>query len=599
MESGQPQPEIFFKNQAQYYTARLKEIKRSIRNTSILRMLIFLVTILGVFLTTTLSGWWVAAVALSGLSVFMMLVIRHVKLFHQKHDVNKLLQINQNELLLLRRNTKNQLDGKEYLSVEHPYAADLDVFGDRSLFQLLDRSATGEGRDKLAAGLLNPDLSGQVIRQRQEAIAELAGLPLWRQEFQALGENENASISNDLCKWALARGRRWNKPVYKILTLLTPVVGFGVVSLIAFGELGFGAFLLFLMVPLSILGLHFTAINAEYGQLGKKTKMLKMYARLFQKIEEQKFESALLQKAAQRLVDGSHAASAAFQHLESISKAFDYRLNFLVGFTLDVFFLWDILQLMRLEKWKIRYGNEMKQWFESIAEFDELCSFAGFAYQHPEAVFPGFSEHFKVQGHQLKHPFIDPEKCVGNPVNIDGWKQFQIITGANMAGKSTYLRTVGVNLLLANCGAPVLADDFVFQPVQLFTGIKTSDSLQEGESYFFAELKRLHEIILRLEKGEQLFIILDEILRGTNSKDKQKGSRALLQQLIRLQASGLVATHDLALGSLAHEFPKNIINKRFEVEIENNQMVFDYRLKEGISQNLNATFLMKKMGITM
>jgi DNA mismatch repair ATPase MutS len=182
---------------------------------------------------------------------------------------------------------------------------------------------------------------------------------------------------------------------------------------------------------------------------------------------------------------------------------------------------------------------------------------------------------------------------------MEGFGQFRIITGANMAGKSTYLRTVGINLVLAMTGSPVLANSFVFSPVDVFTGIKTSDSLQAGESYFFAELKRLKEIIVQLEKGKTLFVILDEILRGTNSADKQKGSKALIRQLIQMKASGLIATHDLALGELADFFPENIKNQRFEVEIENNELKFDYLLKEGISQNLNATSLMKKMGITL
>ena len=168
-----------------------------------------------------------------------------------------------------------------------------------------------------------------------------------------------------------------------------------------------------------------------------------------------------------------------------------------------------------------------------------------------------------------------------------------------MAGKSTYLRTVGINMVLAMTGAPVLAKSFVLKPIDIFTGIKTTDSLQDGESYFFAELKRLKEIINTLEKDSKLFIILDEILRGTNSRDKHNGSEGLVKQLIKLNASGMIATHDLALGKLEKTFPEQVINKRFEVEIKNNELVFDYKLKDGISQNLNATFLMKKMGITV
>ncbi len=334
--------------------------------------------------------------------------------------------------------------------------------------------------------------------------------------------------------------------------------------------------------------------------LSKKASLLEQYAALFQKTEEKEFRSKIMKNAVKSLAEGDVSAFKAVRQLSVISKVFDYRLNMLVGIVLNIFFLWDIRQSIRLEKWKNRYSQMLPLWFDTLAQVDELASLAGFAFQHPEAIYPDVvTEGFRVQGKNLKHPFIAPEACVGNPVDIVAWSRFHVITGANMAGKSTYLRTVGINYVLAMTGAPVLADAFVFTPVQLFTGIKTSDSLQDGESYFFAELKRLKEIIVRLEKGEKLFIILDEILRGTNSIDKQKGSNALLRQFIRLEASGLIATHDLALGELATSFPENIINKRFEIEIEHDQLLFDYQLKEGISQNLNATFLMKKMGVTI
>jgi DNA mismatch repair ATPase MutS len=256
--------------------------------------------------------------------------------------------------------------------------------------------------------------------------------------------------------------------------------------------------------------------------------------------------------------------------------------------------------MIRLEKWKSRNDRKLEKWFDSLYAVDELNSFAGFAFNHPEVVYPVFSEKdFKLEASGMKHPFIDRRTCVGNDSHIKGWKDFQVITGANMAGKSTYLRTVGINLVLAMTGGPVLAKSFVFKPVDLFTSITTSDSLQDGESYFFAELKRLKQMIDLLENGNKMFIILDEILRGTNSADKRKGSKSLISQLVRLGASGFIATHDLALGELKKEFPEHVENKRFEVEIINDELYFDYKLKEGISQNLNATFLMKKMGITV
>jgi DNA mismatch repair ATPase MutS len=307
-----------------------------------------------------------------------------------------------------------------------------------------------------------------------------------------------------------------------------------------------------------------------------------------------------LLKSIKENIGGEQSAHKSVKSLSEITKSMDYRLNMVVGILLNIFFLWDIKQAIKIERWKNSNASFMENWFNQLSAIDELQSFAGFAFNFPNSTFPTFKTgDFEVKASNVTHPFIAQNSCIGNDINYEGWKQFQIITGANMAGKSTYLRTVGINMILAMTGAPVLADSFVIVPVNIFTGIKTTDSLQDGESYFFAELKRLKELIDKLESGQKLFVILDEVLRGTNSADKQKGSMALITQLIRLSASGMIATHDLALGGLINEFPKNITNKRFEVEISNNQLVFDYKLKEGISQNLNATFLMNKMGITV
>ncbi|MCF8366649.1 MAG: hypothetical protein K9H16_12750 [Bacteroidales bacterium] len=262
--------------------------------------------------------------------------------------------------------------------------------------------------------------------------------------------------------------------------------------------------------------------------------------------------------------------------------------------------LWDILQARRLENWRNTHRDDVEEWFEILAYFDSLSSLACFWYNHPGFVLPEPQEkQFLLEAKDCGHPLLKAATRVDNPVSFAGWRNFIIVTGANMAGKSTYLRSVAINFILAMTGAPVCATQFAFSPAGIFTSIRTRDNLLESESYFFAELKRLKAIIDKLESGEKLFIILDEILKGTNSKDKQEGSKALLKQLIRFDSAGLIATHDLTLGALIDEYPANIRNKRFEVEIKNDELDFDYKLKDGISQNLNATFLMKKMGITI
>jgi len=267
---------------------------------------------------------------------------------------------------------------------------------------------------------------------------------------------------------------------------------------------------------------------------------------------------------------------------------------------MNIFFLWDIRQSIRLERWQEKYSPHMASWFDAMAETDAYISLAGYAYNNPEYVFPDVieSENLNFQANDIGHPLIHADNRVCNAFAAGGWGSFTILTGANMAGKSTFLRTIGVNMVLASCGAPVCARSLTLSPVELVTSIHTIDSLANNESYFYAELKRLKLIIDMLKDGKQVFIILDEILKGTNSKDKQAGSRALVKQLISLQASGIIATHDLSLGDLENTFPEHVKNRCFEIKIEDDKLEYSYLLNEGIARNMNATILMEKMGIT-
>jgi len=285
--------------------------------------------------------------------------------------------------------------------------------------------------------------------------------------------------------------------------------------------------------------------------------------------------------------------------LHRILNAFDTRLNLLAGFFLNILFLWDIWQSKRLENWLSENSTFLSSWIDTIAFIDSLNCLANYHFNNPGTIFPEIVDNGPcIEGKDLGHPLIPVSQLVKNPVLISDSGQFHIVTGANMAGKSTYLRTVGITLILAMAGAPVIASVFRFSPVSLISSIRASDSLTKNESYFYAELKHLKRIVDRLEAGERLFILLDEILKGTNSKDKQSGSVAFVRKLLKFDGSGLIATHDLALGDLERDFPDHISNKSFEVVIKDDQLVFDYLLKDGVARQMNATFLMHKMGIT-
>jgi DNA mismatch repair ATPase MutS len=316
-------------------------------------------------------------------------------------------------------------------------------------------------------------------------------------------------------------------------------------------------------------------------------------------VESTSFESSYLLDLKQKLTyDNKETPGEIIKRFARILKYMDSNLNILAAVVLNSLLMFNLHLLLAVEKWKSRYRDLLPAWFEVIGEFDAASGLANYSYNNPEYIYPEpVFDNFETIAGDLGHPLIPKESRVLNSFEIKGWNQFYIITGANMSGKSTFLRTIGTNYILAMIGAPVVAKKFTFYPIQLHSSIRTNDSLTKKESYFYAELKRLKQIIVELEKGEQQLILLDEILKGTNSKDKQTGSIALIKQLLKYNSVGLFATHDLALGVLETHFPLNVKNLCFEIEIQGDQMIIDYKLHKGICKNLNATFLMKNMGI--
>jgi len=265
---------------------------------------------------------------------------------------------------------------------------------------------------------------------------------------------------------------------------------------------------------------------------------------------------------------------------------------------LNGFLLWDINNASKVEKWRATYKTEFVKWIEAIGEFDVLVSLALFNVSNQEYVYPEILEDdFEIDAKKIGHPLISKEKLILNDYEIKGDAKIDLLTGANMAGKSTFLRTLGVNLILSMIGAPVCAENFKCKPVKLFTSLRTVDSLQENESFFYAELKRLREMILLYEKNNDYFFLFDEILKGTNSKDQHSGSLGLINKILSLKGKGIIATHDLELSILEKELPESIRNFSFEVDIVNNKLEFDYKLKRGFCKMMNATYLMKNMGI--
>lgn len=580
----------------------LSNTKKKIYRISILRVILFTSGIVGLFYFFNSS--WIILLGIIAVTFipFLALIKYHNRLFYLKEYLEKNIEINENEIAAHDYNYSAFDDGKEFIDQTHLYSYDLDVFGRSSLFQYINRTSTSFGKNRLAQWLNTHLDNKQAIEERQLAIQELEPRLKFRQQLQILGSiyKGEAADGNEIIKWAEAKSIYKDKTFYRALPILVPCTNLVLLVLAILGIISFNAvgisFVFFVTCSMTLTK-SITKMQFTYG---KKLQILTNYAKIIEKIEEQEFSSKVNIRIQKEMCTNEIPASIAVNKLAKLMNALDQRNNILVTCILNGFLFWELNKVIKIEAWKETHAQHLPTWLKSIGKIDALCSLATFAYNNPSYSFPTIKqEPFAMTATHMGHPLMNRDKCVKNPIEIAKKPYFIIITGANMAGKSTYLRTIGINYLLACVGAPVCADEMSIYPSHLITSLRTTDSLTDNESYFFAELKRLKLIIDKLNKNEELFIILDEILKGTNSMDKQKGSFALIKQFMALQANGIIATHDLLLGSLKEAFPKYISNYCFEAEIKNNELSFSYQLKKGVAQNMNACFLMKKMGIAV
>lgn len=582
--------------------SELNKVQNKIYHIGSLRLLLFVAGIAGIIYFWS-SGWIVlTGIIAVTLLPFILLIKYHNRLFHRKDYLEKKIAINEQELSALNYDTSSFEDGAEFIDPAHLYSYDLDVFGPHSLFQYINRTCTQLGKSLLANWLGTHLVNKKEIESRQEAIRELTSELNFRQEFRILGllYKGKAADEDELKAWAKSPSVFRKNVFFRMLPLLAGGINIlcialaiaGIIPLTVFGIL----WLCFVFASFCFTS-KITKMQAVYG---KKLQILATYANLLRLIENQPMKSPILKEVREWIGDEKQTASHSIQRLSKLMNELDQRNNAYIYATLNGLFFWEIRKIIQIEGWKEQYASELPRWLTAIAHMDVLCSLATFAYNHPDYSYPIITTRsFSLRAASMGHPLMNRDKCVRNDIDIEKRPFFIIITGANMAGKSTYLRTVGINYLLACIGTPVCARSMELYPAQLITSLRTSDSLNDNESYFFAELKRLKLIIDKLQAGEEFFIILDEILKGTNSMDKQKGSLALIKQFMTLQANGIIATHDLMLGTLADIYPDDIHNYRFEADITGNELTFSYRLREGVAQNMNACFLMKKMGIAV
>ena len=587
-----------YKERLAQLEVELKKTQKKLNTTVILRVCCFLLAFTGLWLLWggPYNIHWVLFVIFIG--VFLWLVRRFESLRFEKNYLKVLIEINENELKALAGNFNQFPDGKEFADPLHPYASDLDLFGEGGIFQYLNRSSFYKSKQVLANLLKQPLTNIENIVASQNGVKELTQLFEFRQDLHArihfLGKDEDHT--KFLSSWSAKQDAILSNGFTKLAIWVIPVAMFLVLGLQIFDVINFSLAIYFYLIPLFVTGAYLKKITAEHGMFGKVTEGLNAFENAINTIEKQQFEAKYLKELKAPFVDGVKA-SEAIEALKKLSGYFDQRSNFLVGIFLNVFLLWDIRLSIQLEKWKKQYGNKVNAWLNGLSNFEVAAMLANLNYNREDLTFPELNTSSNIKAQELGHPLLINGR-VNNNLEIETQTHVVVLTGANMAGKSTFLRALGVNLILGQIGAPVCAESVSFPILKLYSGMRTTDSLQENASYFFAELKRLSIIVNALEKGEKLFILLDEILKGTNSKDKEEGSKKLIKRLLNLNAGAIIATHDLGLCKLADEYPNHITNMAFETEIKDNELFFDYKLKRGICQTMNASFLMEKMGIT-
>lgn len=576
-------------------------LSRKIRLVSNMRLLIFLSGIASVIYFGFQNANFVVYSISAFLILFVIFIKFHDKLIRKKNYLQILIRINKEEISYHEGRWAGFEDGHEFLRNCSLFASDLDVFGKESLFQKINRTTTLSGKNKLAHWFRHPHQKIEGIKAYQQAIEELRPDIDFRQNFRAIGlmgvEHRGDYIR--MIRWM--RDEVWiaDRLFFKIAILVIPIINIlatlaAIFNLIPWSFVGF-----FIIATLIFLAPFQKRINKSYLLLGRRAAILLKYVELLKLVENKEFKSSMLMELQTGMSTEGQKAWKHIHELANILQLLDQRLNMLVGVFLNVYFLWDFRMLRKVELWKRKNMNNLSLWFNNIGSIDAFCSLATLAYNQPQWIYPEPQNEIKLKVIGLRHPLMKSKECVPNDIQIENQPYFHVITGANMAGKSTWLRTVGSNLLLAMMGSVVNAEFFQFSPANIATSLHTTDSLMKNESYFYSELKRLQKIIELLKLENSVFVLLDEILKGTNSGDKEAGSIALLKQLLDMKAYGIIATHDLNLAKIANHYCTQTHNYRFEAEIIDDKLYFDYVLKEGIAQNFNATFLMKKMGITM
>jgi MutS domain V len=599
MKDQSPIP--IYREQIRQQKTQLDLLKKKRNLLGWLRLIVFIATAIGSFKIFIAFGPAGLIPLLTGIALFIYLIFIDADNNKKIKNTITLIDINEEELKILDNNFLHRNDGSHFSPTSHNYANDLDLFGKASIFQWANRCFTEQGQNRFAENLLH-SLPVHEIMERQKAVEELSPMLAWRQQLQSFSEQTTITRATEQKTedWLQQEEKHFTGPPWKIIVWIYSIITVSSLLATIVGLIPGSVFL-------SLFALYFTIsvilsrnTVKPYLQLTRIVEQITILEQLISWIETKNFHSDLLRQIQETIKSENKKASVRLRELNSILDKFDLRLSMIGPLFLNSFLLWDVRQMISLNEWRKNNQHIVPKLFEAIAEMEVLNSLSCIRFNYPDWFFPKFAEKYIVfHTSEIGHPLIPQNERVTNDFDIEGNTLISLVTGSNMAGKSTFLRSIGVNVVLAQMGAPVCAGSFTLSPVCLMSSMRINDNLAENTSTFYAELKKLKTIIEAVNRGDNVFVLLDEILRGTNSHDRHTGSVAFIKQLIRQRAFCVLATHDLELATLEKQYPSSIKNFHFDVQVKGEELYFDYKLKYGICQSLNASLLMKKIGIEL
>lgn len=579
------------------YASLLSTTTKKHNRISTYRLLTIVLLAICIFLYFKTDHTVFLFVSLFSIFFFLLLMKEHQKTLHKKLILSTLVGINTDEINYLNHQELPFADGARFMETDHPYAHDLDIFEKKSIYQHINRTATYIGGSKLGA-LFLAMLPPSQIHENQEAIKELSPKTVWRQNLLATAKikQDSETVYHKLIAWS--KSKHSDLSHLSLAIAFVSPVALAITAILCYvtqSDSLFQLIVVLFLFNLSFLFIHLKKIKQELINFDSVHQVILQYSLLLQGIEDESFQSEKMIRLKAVLKHKNEYASKRIKQLSSIFGRLDSIHNGAGALLFNGLFLYHMHTLNALLKWKNKYAAYIESWLDVVGDIEALNSLANFSHNNPKYVFPTINNEQELVFEDVGHPLIKEEKRVCNSIAFKNQK-FYILTGSNMSGKSTFLRCVGINMVLAGIGAPICSSKATIHPLPVYASMRLSDSLTDSESYFFAELKRLKLIMNQLAQGP-CFILLDEILRGTNSDDKRSGTIAVIRKMVKNKAIGIIATHDLEVCDTVSEAPEYVSNKCFEVEIIDNDLHFDYKLRDAVCKNKSASFLMDKMGI--